>query len=107
MSTENAPSRARLVFLAITIGIAISAVLQVLALVAYQNGLVMITRILDWPNTLVQAAIACAPDGSADQQSCEGTPLNVLAYFASLPLGAAVYGAVAYIRLRKRWFRGA
>jgi len=86
-------SRPKAIMLAITAGIGISAVLQVLALVAYQKGFAALTQILDWPNTLLQAAFPAVSMNSS---------INVLAYFASLPLGAAAYAIVAYILLRRR-----
>ncbi len=80
----------RLVLPSLVIGIGISAVLQVVALVAYKQGFPLATKFLDWPNTIIQAAVS---DGSA---------VNLPAYFASLPLGVAAYAMCAYVFLSKR-----
>ena len=80
----------RLILPSVVIGVGISAVLQVLALVAQQAGLPLVTTLLDWPNTLIQAAVS---DGSA---------VNLPGYFASLPLGVVVYATAAYVFLSKR-----
>ena len=95
-------SRAKIVLLAIVAGIGLSALLQVLALLANEQGLAMVTRILDWPNTLLQSFVPCLPIGQPEEQRCEGSPMNLLTYFASLPIGAAVYSTVAYVFFKRR-----
>jgi hypothetical protein len=80
----------RLILPAVVIGVGASALLQVLALMAFKAGLPLVTKVLDWPNTLIQAMFS---DGSA---------VNLPAYFASLPLGVAVYATGAYFFLRSR-----
>jgi hypothetical protein len=80
----------RLILPSIVIGVGISALFQVLALVAYKAGHPLVTRLLDWPNTLIQAAVS------------DGSSVNLPGYFASLPLGVAVYGVGAYLFLRSR-----
>jgi len=94
-------SRAKAILLAIFLGVGISALLQVLALVAHEQGFTSITRILDWPNTLLQSLVPCVPVGSSENPRCEGSPLNLLAYFASLPVGAVVYAIIAFVILRR------
>ncbi len=80
----------RLILPSVVIGIGISALLQVLALIAYKAGHPLVTQLLDWPNTVIQAAVS------------DGSSVNLLAYFASLPLGVAVYGIGAYVFLKGR-----
>lgn len=80
----------RLVLPSVVIGVGISAVLQVLALIAQERDLSLLTRILDWPNTVIQAAVS------------DGSSVNLLGYFASLPVGLAVYAMCAYVFLRSR-----
>jgi hypothetical protein len=84
----------RLILPAIVIGVGMSALFQVLALVAYKAGHPLVTRLLDWPNTLIQAAVGA------------GSSVNLPAYFASLPLGVAVYAAGAYFFLGSRIRQG-
>jgi hypothetical protein len=94
-------SKAKSILVAIVLGVGISALLQVLALVAHEHGFASITRIVDWPNTLLQSLVPCVPVGSSETPRCEGSPLNLLAYFASLPVGAVVYSTIAFVILKR------
>jgi hypothetical protein len=75
----------------------------VLALVAHEHGLTTATRFLDWPNGVLQSLVPCNPVGAPEKPLCEGSSLNLLAYFASWPVGATIYSIVAYIFFKRRW----
>ena len=46
--------------------------------------------------------VRCMNLGTTEHPRCEGTPPNVVAYFASFPFGATVYTTIAYIWLSRR-----
>ena len=87
--------------IALGIGLLLTVSLTVAARL-YQAGAEAWTRILSWPNTLMQSFVPCNNIGTPDHPFCEGAPLNVLAYWTSHPFGIFVYSAVAYIFIR-RW----
>lgn len=91
--------------LSLAIGIAVTAVLTAAASFCFDVGAELATRFLSWPNTLLQSLVPPLNIGTAEKAFYEGTPLNILAYLASLPLSVSVYSAVAYVFLRKRWLR--
>jgi hypothetical protein len=90
------------ILLSLVIGIVVTTVLTVAASFCFDIGAEVATRILSWPNTLLQSLAPPLNIGTADKPFYEGTSLNILAYFASFPLSVGVYSAVAYMVLRKR-----
>lgn len=93
----------RTLLLSVLIGVAVTALLTVAASVCFDLGAEVATRILSWPNTLLQSLVPPLNIGTAERPFYEGTPLNILAYFASFPLSVGVYSVVAYVVIRKRW----
>ena len=63
---------------------------------AYDSGAEGLAHTLTWANTLLQYAVPCNNIGTAAEPLCEGTPLNLLAYFGSFPLSLAAYSLLAY-----------
>lgn len=88
--------------MAFGIGTILTIVFTGTAYYAHEAGLETATSILSWPNTLLQNLITCNNMGTVEQPFCEGTPLNVIAYVASLSLSVAVYATVAYVLIRRR-----
>ena len=93
-------SRIAIFMIAIGVGIAVAAGLQAASYWAYQFTDERLAHILNWPNAILQSLVPCNNVGSGEQRVCEGTPINVLAYIASLPIGVAVYSFIAYVSLR-------
>lgn len=60
--------------------------------------------VLFWQNGLLQEFIPLNNIGTPAQPVYEGTPVNLMGFFASIPLGFVIYGAVAYVALRS-WRR--
>ena len=56
---------------------------------------------LFWPNTVLQYLVPAPNIGTSDHPLYEGTPLNFLAFAASFPFAVVIYGAVAYVFLRR------
>src|SRR2546426_465650 len=95
-------SRARALVVATGIGISVLAASYGAAFYAYEMGLEAAGRVLSWPNIALQSLVPCIPIYEPDNGMCEGSPLNVLAFVASLPVGVVAYSAAAYFFLRRR-----
>jgi hypothetical protein len=93
----------RTILLSLVIGVGVTAVLTAAASLCSDFGAEVATRILSWPNTLLQSLTPRLNIGTAEKPLYEGTPVNILAYFASFPLSVGVYAVLAYMVLRKRW----
>ena len=91
---------------ALAIGVLLTVVLEGAAYWAYELNARTLTRVLSWPNTALQSLIPCMNIGTPERPMCEGTPLNLLAYILSLPLGVATYSTIAYFLLQRRSPRG-
>ena len=94
--------RTSTIILSVSIGIVITAALSIAAYYSHDAGAEFVSRILLWPNTVLQSAIPCLNIGTPNSPICEGSPWNVVAYLASFPAGVAVYSAAAYLALRRR-----
>jgi hypothetical protein len=70
-----------------------------LASAAGKEGL---ASFLFWPNTLLQGLLPCVPIGAANHRVCEGTPLNFVAYVASILISVALYTLAAFVLTRRR-----
>lgn len=95
-------SRARTLVVVTGIGISVLAASYGAAFYAYEMGLEAAVRVLSWPNTALQSLVPCIPIGEPEKGMCEGSPLNLLAYVASFPVGVVAYSAAAYSFLRRR-----
>ena len=95
-------SRGALLTVAMGIGMLLTFVFTGAAYYVHEAGVESATRILSWPNTLLQNLIPCNNIGTVEQPFCEGTPLNFIAYVASFPLSVTVYATAAFVILRRR-----
>ena len=93
---------ARHALLSVFCGIALTSITALAATVAADAQFEDISQVLFWPNSLLQIVAPCHNIGSPARPMCEGSPLNVLAYFVSLPLAVIVYSALSYWWLRAR-----
>ena len=78
------------------IGIVVTLLLLVLAFTVDDRDL---AQAIFWQNTLIQNAITGYNIGTVEKPVVEGTPINILAFLASIPLGFLIYGAIAYVVL--------
>jgi hypothetical protein len=90
----------RNVAIAAAFGILFTLLLLAFALAAFAAGHDDIARVLSWPNGLLQSVVGLNNIGTPEHPVYEGTPLNFLAFVASIPLGFVVYGACAYLTVR-------
>lgn len=90
----------RKVVVAIAIGIMVTLALLGLEFAADALGYPGIARVLFWHNSVLQSFVPLYNIGSAAHPVYEGTPLNFLAFCASIPLGFVIYGVLAYVALR-------
>jgi hypothetical protein len=84
---------------ALLIGLLLTGGLFGLSLLAANAGLESLARGLLWPNTLLQGLAPLGNIGTPERPIYEGTPLNFLAFLASIPLGLVIYTAAAYVIL--------
>ena len=83
-------------------GIAFTLLLLTGAFVADSAGHSGLARAIFWQNGLLQAAVPLNNIGTAQEPVYEGTPLNLMAFVASIPLGFIIYGVAGYVALRFR-----
>ena len=84
------------------LGLLATLALNVLAYVADYLGCPLLSNVLIWPNALLQSLIPLHNIGTAERPIMEGTPLNFLAFIASIPFGWLVYSCIAYAWLYSR-----
>ena len=84
------------------IGIAATLVLLAGAFAADASGFPNLARSLFWQNGLLQSLVPQGNIGTPESPVYEGSPLNYLAFLASIPLGFAAYGCLAYVALKWR-----
>lgn len=94
--------RSLLILSAFGVGVLSTTLTAVLSYLASQAGAELASEILFWPNTLMQSLVPHHNIGTTAHPLCEGTPLNIAAFFVSFPLAILVYGTAAYIFLRRR-----
>jgi hypothetical protein len=87
------------VMLAIAIGILVTAALVALSFFADSHGFTSLARGLFWQNSLLQSFAPLGNVGTAAHPIHEGSPLNFLAFLASIPIGVIFYSLVAYVAL--------
>ena len=93
---------ARRVLLSLVCGTALTAITALAASVAYDASAEVVSRLLFWPNSVLQLAVPCNNIGTPAQRMCEGTPLNYVAFLVSFPLAVLVYSSLCYWWLRAR-----
>jgi|SRR6185369_8819590 len=87
---------------AVAIGVVATGALETASHLAYESGSDRLAHTLSWANTLLQNLVPCINIGTVWRPLCEGSPLNVLAYFASFPLSIAAYSVLAYAVIRSK-----
>ena len=87
---------AKRVLLAILVGFIATASFFGLAVVAGSADLDGLAKVLFWQNSLLQTLVPLGNIGTIEHPVYEGTPLNFLAFFASIPIGIVVYSFLAY-----------
>ena len=90
------------ILIAALIGIAIAFACLGLSVYSEELGLGFLSDAFAWPNTLLQLLVPAHNIGTAERPMLEGSPLNFLAFLASVPLGAFVYSVIAFVWLRRR-----
>lgn len=95
-------SRTTQAILAVVIGLLLTVGCAAIAYLAHGVGAELTARVFFWQNTVLQSFIPPLNIGTPERPIYEGTALNILAYFASFPVGAGVYSVIAYITL-SRW----
>lgn len=92
----------RTALLASGIGILTTVLLLALAYGMDFLGHPNLSSVLFWQNALLQSLCPTMNIGTPEHPVYEGTPLNFLAFIASIPLGFIIYGIPAYVVLRSR-----
>jgi hypothetical protein len=87
------------VLLAFAVALFATGLLIGLSFVADSFGFPTIASALSWQNTLLQSYVPLGNIGTAEHPVYEGSPLNFLAFLASIPLGVAIYSLLAYATL--------
>jgi hypothetical protein len=90
----------KLALVAASLGVLVTFALIGVAFVADDAGYESLARVLMWPNAFLQSITPVNEIGTAAHQFSEGTPLNVAAFYVSIPLGFVVYGLIVYAFLR-------
>lgn len=67
--------------------------------VATTFGLTQFAHVLYWQGWGLQFLVPCVNIGTIEKPFCEGSPLDVVAFFAGIPLGFVLYSATAYFAL--------
>ena len=89
----------RRILLTIAIGVLATAALFALSFAADSFGFTSLSNGLLWQNTLLQGFAPLGNMGTPEHPIYEGTPLNFLAFLASIPLSIIIYSLVAYAAL--------
>jgi hypothetical protein len=84
-------------------GVLATFVLLALAFLAGAYDMDWLARALFWQNSLLQSLVPLGDIGTPGKPVHEGSPLNLLAFLASIPLGIAIYSSLLWTALA---FRG-
>lgn len=87
------------VLLALVVGLFSTGLFIGLSFAADFFGFPTIASALFWQNTLLQSYAPLGNIGTAAHPVYEGSPLNFLAFLASIPFGFIVYSVLAYAAL--------
>jgi hypothetical protein len=88
--------------LAFILGAIATFALMGLSVIANECGYELASRIVFWQNTLLQSLVLPINIGYSEHAVYEGSPLNFLAFLASMPLGIVVYGIAAFTAMSQR-----
>jgi hypothetical protein len=86
------------ILLAVVIGVVLTIVT---AAVTSDSGSESARAVLFWPNTVLQYLVPAPNIGTPDHPLYEGTPLNFVAFLISFPFAVGIYGALAFLFLRR------
>ena len=89
------------VLLSLAIGLVVTGLLLSLAFAFDDVGFPTVARALFWQNALLQSFVPLGNIGTAAHPVHEGSPLNLLAFLAGIPLGFLIYSVVAFVVLGK------
>jgi hypothetical protein len=95
-------SRRARVLLAGVVGLLLTAGCAAIAYLAHRIGSELTGPRVLLADPVLQSLIPLLNIGTSEHPIYEGTPLNILAFFASFPIGVGVYSIIAYITL-SRW----
>jgi hypothetical protein len=86
------------------IGVVITLCLLGLGNYLYELGLERFGYFVYWPNALLQSLIPLHNIGTAKKPMYEGTPINIAAFFLSVPLGTLAHYTLVFwfLSWRKR-----
>jgi hypothetical protein len=87
----------RRITLAVAIGALTTLLLMGLAFALSLYGYDALSRVLFWQNYMLQSLVPAVNVGTSLHPIYEGSPLNLIALAASIPLGIAIYGVVAFV----------
>jgi hypothetical protein len=90
----------RKALIALAIGTVLRLALLGLAAAADSAGLAGLADTLFWQNGLMQYFAPLQNIGTPERPIYEGTPINFLAFLASIPLGIVIYSLAAYVALQ-------
>lgn len=82
------------------IGVLVTLLLLAGSYLADSSGHTAVAQALFWQNGLLQSSIPLHNIGTPEKPIYEGTPLNVLGFLASVPLGFLIYGFAAHLALK-------
>lgn len=94
------------VMFAVGIGVLVTLLLLALAFAADLAGFESLATVLFWQNPLLQSLVPMGNIGSAEHPVYEGSPLNLIVFVASLPVGVAIYGLAAFLFMSRLARRG-
>jgi hypothetical protein len=89
----------RTILLALFIGIVTTLSLLALAYGFDSLGYPKISYLIFWQNSILQSFCPLINIGTPENPLYEGTPLNFLAFIASIPFGILIYSIAAYVFL--------
>lgn len=90
------------VLLSLLIGTVATLSLVAASHVAFGAGRHTLSHVLYWQGFGAASLVPCNDTSTSEKPFCEGTPLNVVAFFSGIPVGVALYSSVAYWLLFKR-----
>lgn len=89
------------IFWAAVIGVAATLLLIAASFAADDAGYDVLSNALFWQNWLLQSLLPTPDIGTLQHPFREGVPLTFIAWFASIPVGFVIYGALAYAAMRR------
>jgi hypothetical protein len=93
-------SRPTPICLSLKIGALLTALDMGAAQLASAIGKPGVASFVYWPNAIIQAFLPCVPMDVSGKHYCEGTPLNVIAFWTSIPVSVVLYAVIAFIVMR-------